>query len=323
LSFGIDYTQLQAVKENNIAALSVSSSQESIALVALAAYQLQAIGLPPSNLSTLVSIQQALINSLSTGSGLDSVAIQAASAIPRKSVVWRVQEFLADGTFTAPDNLAGDVVYITGCGGGGSGAARNADPADIALSTGGSGGFYCLKRPLPVTIGTSYAVTIGGGAAAVVSAYATTANGAAGSATTFGALLALSGGTGGRASDPLTTQPRGGFNAGSVYLGYSSTTLAANTTIWLNDSENSEGYKGGAFKASTRVLSTGGGGGLFGNGGDAQALSGITGAADSAIANSGGGGGGCSITSSSGAGLTATSGAGGSGRLIIEWQEYL
>jgi hypothetical protein len=322
MSFGIDYTALKGVTENNIAALNTSSSQESVALVALAAYQLQAIGLPPANLSALVSLQQSIINGLNTSSALDSVAIQAASAIPRKSVVWRMQEFAANSSFTTPDNLAGDVVYITGIGGGGSGAASNQDPASTALATGGSGGFYCLKRPVQVTTGTSYAVTIGAGGAAVVAAYSVSSNGNAGGATSFGTLLSLAGGTGGRASDPLTNQPRGGFNAGSVYLGYSSTTLATNTPIWLNDSENSEGYKGGAFKSSTRVLATGGGAGLFNDGGDAQAISLSNGVAVSALDNSGAGGGGCSVTSNP-ATFTATSGAGGSGRLIVEWQEYI
>lgn len=322
MSFGIDYAALKAVTENNIASLTTSSSQESIALVALAAYQLQAIGLTPVNLSALIAIQQTLINGLSTSSPLDAVAIQAASAIPRKSVVWRVQEFLAHGSFTIPDNIAGDVVYITACGGGGSGAASNQDPAATAMSTGGSGGFFTVKKPAAVAIGSAYAITIGIGGAAVVAAYGISANGISGTATNFGALLSLAGGTGGRASDPLTTQPRGGFDAGSVYLGYSSTTLAPNTTIWLNDSENSDSFKGGAFKASTRVLSTGGGAGLFGVGGDAQAISVGDGVAGGALANSGAGGGGCSVTSNP-ATFTATSGAGGSGRLIVEWQEYI
>jgi hypothetical protein len=319
MSFGIDYAKLKEVTEFNIARLTDGTSTEDLALVAMTAYQLQAIGMAPNNIGTLISRQQAAINGLELTESIDKVAIQAASAIPRRSVIWRMQEFLVDGTFTAPDNLAGDIVYITGCGGGGSGGARFGNATSPRLSTGGSGGFYTIKQPIPVIAGDAYAVTIGFGGAPVTTA--ATSDGNAGGATTFGSLLTLKGGQQGIGATSTNVQPKGGFNAGALVRIYSITTGTATGDIRTTEAQNSPSFQGGQTRFNTATIATGGGAGLFGDGGDGGAEASGNGVAESAIDNSGAGGGGCSA--SSGGAFTATSGAGGSGRLIVEWQEYI
>lgn len=320
MGFGIDYAKLKEVTEFNIARLTSSSSAQDVALVALTAYQLQAIGMPPNNIGTLISVQQNSINALELTEKIDIVAIQAASAIPRRSTIWKMQEFLANGDFTVPDNLAGNLVYITACGGGGSGGARYSNALGTAIATGGSGGFYTVKHPVVVDIGITYPVTIGAGGAAVVITTAS-ADGDTGGTTSFGSLLSLAGGRLGHGSTPTSSQPRGGFRAGAVMRDFATSDLSVNGNIRVVDSEDSPSYMGGAYRSSTRTLATGGGAGLFGDGGDGFATATDNGLAESALPNTGAGGGGVAVANS--AGFTAESGAGGSGRLIVEWLEYI
>ena len=91
----------------------------------------------------------------------------ASTVFPAASggVTQKVQEFTATGTFTAPSNVAAVEVFLVS-GGGGGGCSVSGGSASTG-SGGGGGGGVGLKRFLTVTPGTSYTVTIGGGASAL------------------------------------------------------------------------------------------------------------------------------------------------------------
>ena len=182
------------------------------------------------------------------------------------------QEFTSSGTFNVPAGVT--AVYVSGIGGGGGAGGKNTS----SVSTGGGGsGQYCIRKKLSVTPGQVIAVTIGaGGSGGTTSG----TSGSSGGATTFGALLTLSGGSGSPGRTDTNTSPGiGGYPNGQT-----------------------GGYNGTATH--------GGNGGCspFGNGGV-----GVSGDGGSAAANTGGGGGGAGTTPS------RAGGAGGSGYLLVEW----
>lgn len=193
------------------------------------------------------------------------------------------QEFLSSGTFTVPAGVT--TVWVTMCGGGGSGSVNNYISSNIA---GGGAGAYCVKQAVTVTPGASVTVTIGAGGAGVTdaAAYQTQTAGNDGSATSFGSL-SVSGGTGGLTAGNDASNGVGGANGGG------------------------NGLPGQSAGGRPGKLS-GGAGGLFGDGTNAARG---TGNSSSAAANSGAGSGGAALTSGGG----ASSGAGGSGRCIVEW----
>ena len=108
------------------------------------------------------------------------------------------QIFTASGTFTVPAGVSRVFVSLVGGGGGGAGAISG---APYTPGGGGAGGVQ-YRVPLAVTPGQAIAVTIGaGGAAGLGSNYGgsyANSNGASGGASSFGALLTVSGGGGGR-----------------------------------------------------------------------------------------------------------------------------
>lgn len=108
------------------------------------------------------------------------------------------QTFTTNGTFTVPTGVSRVFVTLVGGGGGGAGSLSGAP----YFGGGGGGGGVVFKSTQTVTPGQTIAVTIGAGGAGGLGSnfggtYATS-NGASGGTTSFGALVSVSGGGGGR-----------------------------------------------------------------------------------------------------------------------------
>lgn len=233
------------------------------------------------------------------------------------SVVWKMRVFLENETFIVPDNIAGNLVLVTGCGGGGGGMVQQWNPsngASGAYVVGGSGGHYVERLPVLVNPGDSVPVIIGlGGAAISTNAFQVSLTPNDGLNSSFGSLV-MRGGKGG--------------GMGGGFLPERKSPIIPQTTSTSIEADNKGLWKAGSKVSSTVSASTyyvsGGAPGLFGDGGDSRVDT--TGAVNltavSAAANTGAGGGSAVRYTSGTDAKVVTSGAGGSGRIIIEWQEY-
>jgi len=96
--------------------------------------------------------------------------------------ILRRQLFTANGTWTKPDKLVGDQVFITAIGGGSSG---NSDVQELS----GTSGAFIVRLSVDVSGTASETVTIGAGGASVTGAV-----GNAGAVTSFGSLVSVDGG---------------------------------------------------------------------------------------------------------------------------------
>lgn len=122
-----------------------------------------------------------------------------------------VQRITATGTYTPTLGMVYAIVEVQGSGGGGGGVAASAINTG-RISGGGGGGGYVKALLTAGQIGASQLVTIGaGGAGAAAGDNA----GAAGTNTTFGALLTANSGAGGAAgASSATIQGRQGSAGG-------------------------------------------------------------------------------------------------------------
>lgn len=232
------------------------------------------------------------------------------------TTIRKVAVITSSQNWVAPAGLVGGKVWLTGCAAGGSGAGA----ASLNLhATGGSSGGYCDKFPVPVTAGSTYLVTIGGGGNSV--AANSIANGNDGGDTSFASLLVLKGGKGGvilSNSAPTAAQAISLANASggvSAQKPMVPTPPATSAVLALTDRVSLNGNSSGesVYDSVDNQLATGGAAGLFGNGTNGTVTTNATNAGN----NTGAGGGAYASTS------TATSGAGGSGKVIIEWDEFL
>ena len=237
--------------------------------------------------STLVSGRASSAQASSIISALAGKATSADIATLTQAInalstgVWKFAEYLTNGTFVVPAGVTRVILFATA--GGGSGAAGSG-----VICGGGASGEFCVFRIVPVTPGASIAVTIGLGGAAK----AASGNGNQGGITSFGSILTLLGGDGGR-------RVSGGF-ANSVPLGGAQGAYSAFLP------HGSLGSKPGGYGGSENA--GGGAGGLFGPGTDSVS----SGNSADAAANSGAG---------SGAAYSGgSSGTGGSGRMIVMYQ---
>lgn len=206
------------------------------------------------------------------------------------------QEFLADGSFTVPENVRRICVFGAGGGAGGDGSGSGVGSGQ----PGGCGAVpFCVW--LDVTPGDVHAVTIGAGGIGAITG-ASTLPGGAGGDTLFGSLLTFKGAPSGGILQTETVQGTGGVWRGNGPLtAVGVSTLDGQKSHWANGGINGTGG------TTTRGLGGGAGYGAGANGGTTSGSTGLSAAANS---SAGGGGGG----SAGGNG-----GNGGSGILIVFW----
>jgi hypothetical protein len=107
--------------------------------------------------------------------------------------------FTANGSFVPPANVT--LVYVTGVAGGGGGGAGGGSGV---VGSGAAGGEGVIRRPVAVTPGNTYPITVGAGGAGGI--FTTSTPGVTGGATSFGSDVTLRGGAG-------ATQATAGANA--------------------------------------------------------------------------------------------------------------
>jgi hypothetical protein len=175
----------------------------------------------------------------------DSAPLQVAPALKSGQAVTLgqlqnrgTQLFASSGTFTVPAGITS--VLITLCGGGGGGAAYY----DVSSGgAGGGGGAAGIKVPVSVTPGQVITVTVG---SAGGGGQAAGANGTAGGASSFGALVSASGGSGGVAAG---VGGPGGAASGSIVVagGYGQAYNPAGTSNEQGGSGGGSAFGAGGF----------------------------------------------------------------------------
>lgn len=264
-------------------------------------------------LASLVSSQSGIPGIEDQISGIEAEIGDIVAAINNIKVpVWKMQVFDANGTFTVPDSIAGNVVYVTGSGGGGSGAAFIMSVSNNGVG-GACSGCYIEKQPYPVSAGDSIPVVVGDGGLAV-SANAITANpvyGNDGQSSSFGSLVINGGSGGGELTGGTSQNRKGGWIGGYI----------AGTTVFVP--QNSTRFRASSRSSALSAIAMGSAAGAFGDAGDTAASSGSSVTAGSALPNTGAAGGGAVFFTGTPPTITVTSGAGGSGKIIVEWQEFV
>jgi len=197
------------------------------------------------------------------------------------------QVFTSSGTWTKPAGISNVFVEVYG-GGAGGGAFRG---GTVSLA-GGTGGLFLFALIDGALVGSTVAVTVGAGGAAVIRTTSGTTAGNAGGNSSFGSFLA-------------TSQPTIGNGS---FRGIGVSGSAGGSTVYGG------GAGGGAFRddaAGTNGSSAGGVSIRNGNGG--AGASSITGnaTASAGVIPSGGGG------SAASGGGTVTSGAGARGEVRV------
>ena len=215
--------------------------------------------------------------------------------------------YTSSGTFTPTTTGYASVLMIGGGGSGGTGPAGGG---------GGAGGliyFDAIYKPMLLTAGTAYTVTVGTGGVNTVNAV----NGSNGTDSVFNSYIAKGGGGGGYYNNGQSAAPSGGCGGGGAYIQYGvsqSQVAGISTQVVYSSAFYSKGFAGGAGGGN---YSGGGGGGAGGVGnpgitGGAAGSGGVGYQCNITGSNSyyGGGGGGCDYSGNSGAGGSGIGGAG-------------
>jgi hypothetical protein len=292
-------TNLKTQVQAKITAATSALSLEDLLILRKAA---DGLDCDESNLDTLIT---AKLNAMNSSTAPEDLLIgNRAADIPEstgsQTVVKKMQKILASTPWTSPANLAGNVAYVSGCGAGGSGCIVS------NMGCGGFGGAFGIKIPYQVAPAEVITVVIGAGG---LGPTGSNNPGAAGGSSSFGTLT-FSGGAGGKQTNGAL---HAAFSDSGVrpYIAIGTTEAAYFST----PSESVFGNIAGSTIVTSTNIATGGAAGLFGNGTNAVSGSGANSA--SAAANSGAG---------SGAVLRAathTVGNGGSGAIIVEWEEFV
>jgi hypothetical protein len=205
--------------------------------------------------------------------------------------------FRTSGTFTPQTALTADVLVIAGGGGGGSRGSGLGGEAG-----GGAGGFLGFNSQ-PLTA-TSYTCTIGAGGAAT-----STARGATGTDSQFGALTLVKGGGGGANRTVNTGLAGGSGGGGSFNGGAGGAATSGQGFAGGNGSTTTGNAAGGGGAGAAAANSTSGptAGGIGLNTYSSWATATITGVSGYYA----GGGGGSGVTGSGEPGGTGGGGAGG------------
>jgi len=328
MSFINSYDEIKAQVEERISNIDELSDTDA-ALVAASAQLLNGRNQPIGNMPILLEYLQDKQDLVADTTTIKEIALLLGASMGSKNVVWKMQEFLANGTFTVPNNIAGGVVYITGCGGGGSGRTSARNAGNGGLSTGGAGGFYVVKSPVEVIAGEAVTVTVGAGGASIVTPPNTSGSDGNPGGDSIFKTLTIKGGGGGvntGTSGASAICPAGGFLPG--YFGYvadpAAAAIFAGSYVHGDTSGLGACGKPSYVNASGRISAeTGGAAGFFGSGTNSVSVSAANATATNALPNTGAGGGAAGIIYPTATrDKTATSGAGGSGRIIVEWQEF-
>lgn len=221
--------------------------------------------------------------------------------------------FTSSGTFGVPEGITEVTILAVagGAGGGGGAGGNNAPSAGSGGGGGGSGEGRIIR--VAVTAGNTHDVTIGGGGGGGAGAGAGTgATGTAGTDTSVGSLVTVTGGAGG-VGGALNegAAGAGGAAKGGGAAGTGGAAAASAGAAGLSAAGGTGGTGGNSNNGG------GGGGGAAGvapggAGGNANGGNGTT-----AAANTGAGGGGGAGTSAGSTG--GTGGTGGSGLVVIWW----
>lgn len=311
MSFINSYSSIVSFVNQKIADID-NLSKTDAALVAAMAQLLNGRNNPIASMPALLDWLQTQENDVQANSVVKEVTLLLGAAMGSKNTVWRMQDYKTPGsyTFTVPDNVAGNVLFVTGCGGGPSGrvAIYNASNTQVNATAAWSA---CLVENVPVQVSAGQSITVvvgaGGDPISVTIGNGSQLSGAnSGQISSFGDLI---------------------FNEGALaFGGWGPPTQSIAAPNRTTSTKYLSGQISIAGTAPTQLIATGSPPAPFSNGVDGVAVADLYSATgNDAQDGTGGAGGAVTLRKPDGAGdpATATSGKGGGGRVVVRWQEFV